>query len=469
MTTLRFFLFDLLDTPLTLITFIVGMVPVILGLIFLIVSPKLFRLIVKNLGRNLLRTLLTSMAIMVLVFMVTMIWTILFSLERFTRDREKNFRLIITERWSLPSMMPPTHADYLNPESPKFILGDVTDSEGKPAFRLKKITDPDGAPRMISEDFMTWSFYGGTTEPGKQTYETIIFFFVMNPDHIRTMMPELEDTDPKLIAEMKRNRKAVLVGPEKLAALNKRVGERFKLTSMNYKDIDLEVEVIGTLPAGRYGQSAIMNADYFNSALDNYKTAHKAPHPLDNRRLNLIWLRVPDKKAYGEVARRVENSPYLKNPEVKCETESSGVGAFMDPYRDLLWGVKWVLVPVILTIMALVIANAIGISVRERYQEIAVLKVLGFRPGQVLTLVLGESLLVGGLSGLLSAGLAYGFINGVLDGVPFPVAFFPKFQIPFHAFWWGLATGCTTAFVGSFLPAWRAKAIRVSEVFARVA
>jgi ABC-type antimicrobial peptide transport system permease subunit len=87
----------------------------------------------------------------------------------------------------------------------------------------------------------------------------------------------------------------------------------------------------------------------------------------------------------------------------------------------------------------------------------------------VLILVLGESLLVGGLSGLLSAGAAYGFINGVLGGVPFPVAFFPKFQIPIHAFWWGLATGCTTAFLGSFFPAWRAKAVRVSEVFSRVA
>ena len=45
--------------------------------------------------------------------------------------------------------------------------------------------------------------------------------------------------------------------------------------------------------------------------------------------------------------------------------------------------------------MALVIANAISISVRERRTEMAVLKVLGFRPGQILVLVLGEALLIG--------------------------------------------------------------------------
>jgi putative ABC transport system permease protein len=87
----------------------------------------------------------------------------------------------------------------------------------------------------------------------------------------------------------------------------------------------------------------------------------------------------------------------------------------------------------------------------------------------VLVLVLGESLLLGGRSGLVSAGLTFGIINGLLGGVPFPVAFFPAFQIPVHAFWWGLATGCVTAFVGSFLPSWSARSIKVAAVFARVA
>jgi putative ABC transport system permease protein len=53
--------------------------------------------------------------------------------------------------------------------------------------------------------------------------------------------------------------------------------------------------------------------------------------------------------------------------------------------------------------------------------------------------------------------------------VRFPVAFFPAFPVPVHAFWWGLAIGCGTAFVGSFWPAWSARSVNVSEVFSRVA
>ena len=51
----------------------------------------------------------------------------------------------------------------------------------------------------------------------------------------------------------------VLIGPIRLAAMNKKVGERIMVTSINYQDIDLEVEIIGELPGGRYGQSAVMN------------------------------------------------------------------------------------------------------------------------------------------------------------------------------------------------------------------
>jgi hypothetical protein len=65
--------------------------------------------------------------------------------------------------------------------------------------------------------------------------------------------------------------------------------------------------------------------------------------------------------------------------------------SFLEGFRDLLWGMRWILAPGCLVSLSLVIANAISISVRERRTELAVLKVLGFRPYQILMLVLGES------------------------------------------------------------------------------
>jgi putative ABC transport system permease protein len=60
-------------------------------------------------------------------------------------------------------------------------------------------------------------------------------------------------------------------------------------------------------------------------------------------------------------------------------------------------------------------------------------------------------------------------VNDVLGGLKFPIAFFPAFFIPLQAIWWGLAIGLGTALVGSVLPAWSARTVRVSEVFSRVA
>ena len=77
------------------------------------------------------------------------------------------------------------------------------------------------------------------------------------------------------------------------------------------------------------------------------------------------------------------------------------VAAALDAYADLIWGLRWLLSPAVLAIMTLVMANAIGIGVRERAPEIAVLKVIGFRSWQILLLVLGEPMLIGALAGLL--------------------------------------------------------------------
>src|SRR4029077_18087833 len=135
------------------------------------------------------------------------------------------------------------------------------------------------------------------------------------------------------------------------------------VTSMNYKGIDLEFEIIGALPAGRYDQRRIINRTYLESAMDDYTRKQGKAHDMANKTLNLVWLRVPDKKTYEKVAGQVETEYANAPPAVKCETASSGVASFLDAYRDLLWGMKWLLVPAVLITMSLVIANAISISV----------------------------------------------------------------------------------------------------------
>jgi putative ABC transport system permease protein len=118
--------------------------------------------------------------------------------------------------------------------------------------------------------------------------------------------------------------------------------------------------------------------------------------------------------------------------------------------------------------MALVISAAISISVRERRTEMAVLKVLGYGPNHILLLVLGEALLLGCTVGLGTAVFAYVLFTDIMGGIKVPIAFFPAFKVPIDALWWGLALGAGTGLAGSFFPAWVARSVKVSEVFAKV-
>lgn len=455
METMEMFLHKILDNPVYL-GLAVAVSICLLALVVYGASVYFYlRLMLLNLRRNLVRTGLTAVASILLVFVVTLVWTILWFLNLVTSEKAKDFKAIVSERWQIPSQMPFAYHAGL--------------SEGAAAKEGDFRVDP-------SKDAMTWQFYGATIDPEKRTRENIIFFFGMEPLKVTKMMDGMEEYSPEQLAELERHclemtkdKRKILVGKERLAAINKRVGERIKLTSINYKGIDLEAEIIGTFPEGRYNQSAVLNRDYLNDAIDAYNRQNpNGKHPLSNKSLNLVWIRVPDSSVFQQVEKQIMESPSFTSPAVKCETASSGIATFLDAYRDLLWGLRNILAPFILATMALIIAVAISISVRERRKEIAVMKVLGFLPYQILILVLGEAIMVGALSGLASSVGTYWVINGYFGGLKFPIAFFPIFTIPADALWWGPVIGIGTGLSGSLVPSLGACRVKVSEVFARI-
>ena len=74
---------------------------------------KLALLVLQNLGRNPLRTTLTVLGTMVLVFVVTLVWSILDFLNQATTEKSNNLKAIVSERWRLPSQMPYAYAQGL--------------------------------------------------------------------------------------------------------------------------------------------------------------------------------------------------------------------------------------------------------------------------------------------------------------------------------------------------------------------
>jgi len=417
---------------------------------------KFFLLIVKNVARNPLRSVLTALGSMVLVCVVTIVWSILSFLDTVTAEKKENLKAIVTDRWVIPSRLP---SDYERPLS-----------EGAANSERRGDVKP--------LDYMTWQFYVGSLDPKKLTRENFVIAVAMDASKVTTMMEGLdsltgqeEEDVNRLVAEMKKKRQGLVVGGNVIRSMNKRVGERIKVFGIvTFKELDFEFEILGVLPKGRYDNMSVMNREYLNETMDAYPRTHNGrKHLLADRRINLVWLKLADTAAFTQVAKQIDSAPQLRTPTVKCETAASSFASWLEAFRDLIWGMRWLLAPGCLISLSLVMANAISINVRERRPELAVLKVLGYRPWQVLVLVLGESLLLGAGAGLASGGLTYAVINWAMGGFPFPIAFFDRFLIPVDALWWGAAVGAATSLAGSLLPAWSARSVKVADVFAKVA
>jgi putative ABC transport system permease protein len=437
------------------ILFVLGPIPLAVFMTAWLLGRRGVVLGLRNVIRALLRTSLTYLAVFVLVFVLCCIWSILAFLAQIMTQNDANLKAIITEKYQIPSQMKPSH------------LGTVK--------QLIAELPPDQRPDNIEDNIMTWAFVGGTLDPAKRTPQNSIFFFATEPEKVMKMMPGLDELSGEeraqlqiAIDQMIRDKRAVVIGAEKLKQMGKRVGDRMTLTSLNYKEIEFEFNIIAEFPSGsRWEQSAVMNRAYLDDELKTFPGRHGGrQHELADKSMNLIWVRLPNPQAFDTLSTKI-NDPGKFSPAIKLEIESSAYANFLSPFKTLFWFMKWPLSIGLLAITTLVASLVIGIGVRERKTEIAVLKVLGFRPWMVLGLVLGEALLVGILSGFMSTATAYSMVNA-RGGLSMGIAFFNKFYIADDALWWGPLIGGVTALIGSVLPSISAYGIKASQVFSRV-
>jgi putative ABC transport system permease protein len=415
---------------------------------------KLFLLILKNLRRNRLRSILTALAIILLVAIYSMIATVMGFLDEVTTEKSSNVYLVITERYRIPSRFDRSLMERIvYPGS---------------ALHEELLRIPGFDPR----NYTIWHFVGFTTDPNDPPKDSDLQFFVIAtvPDTIPTMVEGMEDVDPRLGLLMKRppqtgrDNIGVLMGPQRLARLGKKVGDVFPAKSISHREgtgigkpIEMDIEIVGELPGDRWGDLAVMDYEYLDRVLKEKK------NEMDGK-VMLGWLLLPDQESASRVAALIEK----RIPELKCETAASARSRFMEPVKGLLWGIRYLLSPAIVVVITLIIANAISITVRERRQEIAVLKVLGFQGTQLMILVVGEALLLGVLAGLLGSVTVFTYVNYGMGGISMG-GFFPHAKVPVQVFTWGPVLGAGTAFFASLLPAWLARSVKVSEVFAKVA
>ena len=125
--------------------------------------------------------------------------------------------------------------------------------------------------------------------------------------------------------------------------------------------------------------------------------------------VGMYFIRIDQAENAARIGQAVDK--LFRNTDNETKTES--LNAFLLSFVSLLGNVRLIILAIGSAVgfaILLIVANSMGMSIRERTAEAAVLRSLGFRAGHILRLFLGESLLVtmaGALLGVGGATLLY--------------------------------------------------------------
>ena len=104
-------------------------------------------------------------------------------------------------------------------------------------------------------------------------------------------------------------------------------------------------------------------------------------------------IRIKNPDAAPQVAARIDGMFANSPSETKTSTEKAFVSDFAKQIGDIGTIMMWIVAMAMFTIL-LVSGNTMAQAIRERTNELAVLKTLGFGDGRVLGMVLVESTLI---------------------------------------------------------------------------
>lgn len=173
-------------------------------------------------------------------------------------------------------------------------------------------------------------------------------------------------------------------------------------------------------------------------------------------------VRISDPDRAAETAALIDaefaNSPY----ETKAEPEGAFLQGFANQIGDIGFIMMSIVAAVFFTIL-LVAGNTMAYAVRERTNELAVLKAIGFTDRAVLGLVLGESLVLTSLGGAIGLFLAWLLVS---TGDPTGGSL-PMFYIPVKDLVTGVVLIGVMALIAGILPALQAQRLRIADALRR--
>jgi putative ABC transport system permease protein len=201
-----------------------------------------------------------------------------------------------------------------------------------------------------------------------------------------------------------REKTAALAGRQTALKYGWKLGDRIHLRSPGYH-VDLDLVLRG-IYASQDESLLGFHWDYLNEAQGRPDKA------------GAFMLRARTEEEVPRLMQTIDNQ--FRNGEM--ETRTQPMGQWVLDFLAMIGNVKLIVLSIsaaMVFAILLVVANTMGMSVRERTSELAILRVLGFQPRQLLGLLAAESLVIsvgGALIGCLAAATTFAFIRGYRIG-----------------------------------------------------
>lgn len=283
--------------------------------------------------------------------------------------------------------------------------------------------------------------------------------FAVDPESYLRMYPEFELPD-----DQKRtwfaDRAGAVVGIDTAKRFGWKIGDRVPLLGTIYRKPDnspWDFTIDGIYDSTVKGTDKtqfFFHYDYLNETIREGSFA--------SDQVGWYIVRVENPAAADELAKRMDalfaNSP----AETKTATEKAFVSDFAKQVGDI-GAIMTAIAAIVMFFILFVAGNAMAQSIRERTNELAILKTLGFTDRKVLGMILAESALVAMLGGGLGLLIAWVLIaQGDPTGGLLPIFYFPPKDLIF---------GCVLVLllgIGSgFLPAWQAGRLKIVDALRR--
>ena len=378
---------------------------------------KFSRIILANLFRKKVRLLLTIASFAVALFLFAFLGVVR---DAFSRDNLASAnRLIIINRTSIINPLPLSYRD-----------------------RILRI------PGVKAVTHNNW--FGGTYIEEKNFFPQ----FVNDQENQRQVVPEFIVPDDQWQAFL-RDREGAIVGARTMERFHWKVGDRIPIKQPVWGSWEFNIDGVyhGTRPGDDETQ--------FWFQWDYYE--ERVPQTSKGQ-IGWYVLRIGNPDDAPRIAKAID-AEFANSPnETKTETESTFAAGWVKQFGNNKFLIETIGTVVFFTLL-LVTGNTMAISVRERTGELAVLKAIGFSDRKVLAFVLGESLMIAVVGGLLGLGLAIvavPLLSRALSGLV-PVLFLSPTILLF-----GFVTALIVGFISGFLPGLGAMRLRVVNALRRV-